>query len=246
VEPSEPKLRCRVLALRRAELVGVLFTVLVLTAAFSAAGDQPSEEARPTTGPGGADDAMSRMCGPNCLLALLRLYGHPVTPSDMMRYYPLHPEGMSLMELRQASGELGLAGDVRLFEDRVLSGRLATPIIAHCRAKDSPRAGHYVVVTSAGERSVTFLDGTTGGTQTMSNEAFAEYWTGYALVPRRSLTGVPMSIVYASGVLLCLVLFLVARAVVRARKIQGQAVTGGRGAGAGSPGRPACSNSLTA
>jgi len=229
-----------------AQHLGVLFRVLVLTAAFSAAGDQPSELAGPTTGPGGANDAMSRMCGPNCLLAMLRLYGRPVNPGDIMRYYPLHPDGMSLMELRQASGELELAGDVRLFEDRVLAGRLAMPIIAHCRAKDSPRAGHYVVVTSAGERSVTFLDGTTGGTQTMSNEAFAEYWTGYALVPRRSLAGVPMSIVYASGALLCLVLLLVARAVVRVRRIQGQAVTGGRGAGAGSPGRPACSNSLTA
>jgi ABC-type bacteriocin/lantibiotic exporter with double-glycine peptidase domain len=118
------------------------------------------------------------MCGPNSLYMLLALHGVSVDRRRMKEYIPSHREGMSLLELQEASNELGLKTEVRQCSIDELRRVFDSPVLAYLH-KDS----HYVVVIAMTDESVTVLDGTTGERSAFSTQELSEVWSGYVLMP---------------------------------------------------------------
>jgi hypothetical protein len=152
-----------------------LLAIAALSAAARAAGG-PAGEAPPC-------DA-NRACGPNSLYVLLRLSGVDVEHRDIDRYYPRHPKGMSMLELKRACTDFGLAADIRRCTKADLR-ELRFPVIAHVYYGPQAEADHYVVITRRLDRDrIEVIDGTTGNVYQFLIDRMDNVWQGYLLVPR--------------------------------------------------------------
>jgi len=120
------------------------------------------------------------MCGPNCLYLLLALHDVPVEYGVVEQHTPEQPQGMSLLELQQATNRLGLKTHVRRCSIDELGRSFQSPVIALLNQD------HYVVVTHITDSTVTMLDGTTGERDTVPRRWLQDRWSGFVLVPSPS------------------------------------------------------------
>jgi len=118
------------------------------------------------------------MCGPNSLYLLLGLNGIKVDVSEIEKLVPLHEDGMSLTEMRDASNALGLRTKVVRLSLDELRRNFQYPVIAYLNYEQ-----HYGVVVSVDEKTVTLLDGTTGDKDEYAIEWLEKRWAGYVLMP---------------------------------------------------------------
>jgi hypothetical protein len=126
----------------------------------------------------------NRACGPNSLYLLLRLSGVEVGDRDIARYYPRHPEGMSMLEMKRACADFGLAVDIRRCTKDDLRA-LRYPVIAHVFYGPQNEADHYVVITRRLDRDrIEVIDGTTGKVDQFLINKMDNIWQGYLLIPR--------------------------------------------------------------
>lgn len=125
------------------------------------------------------------VCGPNCLYMLLTDLGHTVTTDEWEAWYPSHPDGMSMADLKDVCSRFGVDTEVR----RCTPGDLRSlrgPAIAHMDMGPS-RPRHFVLLTgtiTANER-IEVIDGTTAETKYYPLETITNIWTGWVLLVRR-------------------------------------------------------------
>jgi ABC-type bacteriocin/lantibiotic exporter with double-glycine peptidase domain len=143
---------------------------------------------------------------------LLLAYGKSPAFEEVVRYLPITEEkGVSLLELRNAAERLGLPCDVRRFNPTAEDlARCPLPVLLHLSkyyVNDS--TGHYVlvykVVPSGEANGVWFVDSLNGKKVRFRPEAMPDFWSGFVLVPKQSLTIAGTSIVAASGIFWILV-----------------------------------------
>jgi hypothetical protein len=115
---------------------------------------------------------------------LLALHEVAVDPRAIENYIPSHREGMSLLELQDATTALGLRTEVRRCSFDELRRAFESPVIAYV----VDRAPHFVVVVDVTEDSVTVLDGTTGERRTLTSQTLNNIWSGYVLAPASGLS----------------------------------------------------------
>ena len=126
----------------------------------------------------------NRACGPNSLYLLLQLSGVAVGYRDVARYDPSHPKGMSMLELKRACADFGLAADIKRCTKADLR-TLRFPVIAHVNYGPQTEANHYVVITRRLDRDrIEVIDGTTGNVYPALINKMDNVWEGYLLVPR--------------------------------------------------------------
>ncbi|WP_123043017.1 peptidase domain-containing ABC transporter [Cohnella candidum] len=114
-------------------------------------------------------------CGPTCLTMLARYYGMNASVNRMRERCNVGTEGASMLALTETAESLG-------FETRGLKTsmpllrELHTPFIAHWNGN------HYVMVYEFDERrGAVVVDPAIGSAETVSPEAFAKHWSGYAI-----------------------------------------------------------------
>jgi hypothetical protein len=152
-------------------LLAVAPTPAVVGAMGQSAGEGPPRDA-------------NRACGPNSLYLLLRLSGVEVGDRDIARYYPRHPEGMSMLEMKRACADFGLAADIRRCTKDDLRA-LRYPVIAHVFYGPQNEADHYVVITRRLDPDwIEVIDGTTGKVDQFLINKMDNIWQGYLLIPR--------------------------------------------------------------
>jgi hypothetical protein len=151
-------------------------------------------------------------CGPNCLYLLMKALGVQVTHEQLIACFGrLDEKGTSLHDLSSAAQRHGLS--VRVVKGTESSlRRLPLPFIAHLDM--GPTGGHYVVVSSITRGEVTFVDGTQFKLHRVAAAGFVRAWTGYALVPARSL-GAGRTMVLLPTSALCVLLLLAFRGARR-------------------------------
>lgn len=142
--------------------------------------------------PGRATPPSARKaCGPNSLYVLLRLVGLEIRPGDTDKYYPTHPSGMSMLDLKRACGDFGVASRVVRCGTEHLYG-MTYPVIARVKFGLEDEADHFVVITRrVGEGQIEIIDGTTGALNTILIERLKNVWDGHLLIPegRREAPG---------------------------------------------------------
>jgi ABC-type bacteriocin/lantibiotic exporter with double-glycine peptidase domain len=126
----------------------------------------------------------------------------PVDQKRFGEYMQLHGEGMSLAELKEAAGALGMTTTVRRCSIAELQKNYQLPFIAHL-AMITP---HYSVVIDISDDKLTLLDGTTGKIETLRRSWVEERWSGYVLLPQ---TGATPSLLFIGASLLSWLLFAV-------------------------------------
>ena len=125
--------------------------------------------------------AKSMECGHWAVLRACELMGVPASPGSVQARMPLRPEGHSLQDLAEALDSAGLASEGRKegIEAFLAGGGVR---IVHLSDPD-----HFIVVTKAGSKSVTYFDHQ-GRRQLMPLWRFAARWSGYVLHVRRPQT----------------------------------------------------------
>jgi hypothetical protein len=145
---------------------------------------QPAPPSPPSPAPydpGRAQRAVV-MCGPNSLYMLLKLHNVPVDHGVIEKHIPSNREGMSLLELQEASNALGLRTQVRRCSIDELQRTFRSPVIAILNLEGGPHH-HYVVIVDITQDTVTALDGTTGEKNTFPTRWLKRGWPGYVLMP---------------------------------------------------------------
>ncbi len=134
---------------------------------------------------GPPSDRPSASCGMYALYHLARLEGVGV-PADRIATVlpPLHPDGYSMKDLRDAAGRLGLGlQGVSLGRE---PGAIDRPMLAFLKLSDH---GHYVVVRPVGHtgRLVQVIENAGDPLVVDSSMLFASpRWTGTVLLPHRT------------------------------------------------------------
>ncbi len=112
-------------------------------------------------------------CGLACLAMVARFHGHNSTLRELRGQFRLSLRGMSLRRLKDCAENMGLTcRGVRLELDEV--ALLRTPAILHWELN------HFVVLKSAGRRTVTIVDPALG-LRRLSLQEISAYFTGVAL-----------------------------------------------------------------
>jgi hypothetical protein len=125
---------------------------------------------------------ISLRCGPNSLYAILRLYGIPVETHAIEQYAPSHPKGMSLAELQDACGDLGLPVHVRQCSISDMCAAFRSPLIAYTYYVNGE--GHYTIILDVRGDQIHILDAATGRVSVTTPARLANIWQGYVLVPK--------------------------------------------------------------
>ena len=124
-------------------------------------------------------------CGTLSLYHLLRLEGRPVELNRLQAVLGAPgPGGHSFRELRDAAGRFGLAVDAVVLPKQ--GSAISGPTLVFLKNED---VGHFVVVRPVGHTGllVQTLDGEQTPAVGDAQRLFASpYWTGLALVPRRT------------------------------------------------------------
>jgi hypothetical protein len=178
-----------------AALVAVLLTALPGQAEPASGADPDAPDVPGPPAPEGIGARAELVCGRNSLYLLLKLLDRPVTFAQVEAAVPVGPHGTNMLQLRNAALDLGLAdaGVYRCsFDDLVGCPK---PLIAHLTLPLNPaeagaaEAGHYVVVLSADQEHVTYLDGSFGTTRVSGTGQFRKRWSGHVLLPAGSPGG---------------------------------------------------------
>ena len=127
-------------------------------------------------------------CGPNSLYAVSRLLGVQVDEDTIWDRLELSERGATMPQLRDAAAACGISMAIRRCSIDELGA--LTPLVAHMTiaGRTTASRGHYVAVVNVNDRSIQFIDGTTGALQTCSRERFEKLSSGYVLVPAVNMT----------------------------------------------------------
>jgi hypothetical protein len=123
-----------------------------------------------------------RQNGANALYLFLRLHHRPVSYAAVEKALPAADHGHSLLQLRDASRQLGLpAGVYKCRPDDLARGPL--PVVA---LLDNPSGtgGTFVVLLNQNGGSWFFLNAVTATVEEMSADEFRRRWSGSVLVRR--------------------------------------------------------------
>jgi len=132
-------------------------------------------------------------CGLNCVYALLARSGKPVSYEALERRAgPIPKGGLSFAQMQELAEECGL--ECKIIEGSVTElGKLPPPAIVHLGNVD--HSGHFVCYIANNNVSLTFLDGSSGGTfeagisSGRSLDAMSRIASGFILVPAMSGSG---------------------------------------------------------
>lgn len=130
----------------------------------------------------GAPRPETVICGPNAVYLLLAAYGYTVEPSFVDALVPSHPQGMSLLEVRNALRARGLDCEISEFSP-VQFAQIHRPVILYC-ASAHWNGGHYLVATPVGGDSVQTIDPTTGRLFVSSLAKLPNTWGGIVILPK--------------------------------------------------------------
>ena len=123
-------------------------------------------------------------CGPNALLAFLILSGRPQTTLAELGNIPVTSEGASLLSLRDAANQLGVKTEVRHYAIDALDS-LPLPAIVLFKPQ------HFAVIYKVDHEHFYLIDGTTALPDVGRKSRLPDFWTGYALIEKRTLGGLP-------------------------------------------------------
>lgn len=133
--------------------------------------------------------AASFVCGPNSLYMFLKMCGREVSYERVAALCGAGKRATAILELRDAASRLGLGTRIRRINDATLA-HCRFPIIAHARHQIGERRvgqiGHYVLVVSVDETSVSLIDGTCAALIRYPRDHFMEFTSG-VILERRSL-----------------------------------------------------------
>ncbi len=172
----------RPMAQRWTSAVGAVVLAVVGIGAVRGS-DKPG--AKPETGISSLP-VKTMVCGPNVLYMLLKLQGRPVTFQQVAHELGSDNKMTSLLELREASAQLGLPTRIRRCTLEDLD-RCTLPCIAHARAKDQRldnQSGHYMLVLRVDGEMIELVDGTFGSVIRARRSKISDRWTGFVLEPR--------------------------------------------------------------
>jgi predicted double-glycine peptidase len=126
------------------------------------------------------------ICGPNTLYMLLRGHERRVAFDEILSILKVGPEGVSLLDLSDAAGRLGLHTEVRRCSYQDLF-QCQTPFVAHygkgTSRPSSLAKGHFIIVTSIDDYFIDVIDGTTAERHRYRRGTFEKYWSGFTLSP---------------------------------------------------------------
>lgn len=123
------------------------------------------------------------ICGPNAVYLLLTIYRCRTSETVIADAMPNDPQGMSLIEIRDALAANGLDAVLRrqTTEQLVDDWR---PCIIHTKPNRS--SGHYLVLLSIAGSDVHLLDPTSGRSMETKVKYLSKTWSGYVIAPRRA------------------------------------------------------------
>jgi ABC-type bacteriocin/lantibiotic exporter with double-glycine peptidase domain len=124
-------------------------------------------------------------CGPNSIYLLLRMHGIVVPPERIEIFFPSNPKGMSLTEVRDACGSLGLESEVLHCSVSDLIANFPGPVIAYTNPFLGVRdAGHFIVIFAVKDNSIYLLESTTGQIIETTPQKLEAKWRGYVIIPK--------------------------------------------------------------
>ena len=149
-------------------------------------GNVSSHTPHPAEGSAGDGDTtvwrVDNRCGLNCLYVLMRFSGYKVNYNDMQ--VELLSSGLpaSLLNIQDAAARRGLALEIGRTTPMGLQS-IPRPFIAHLEDTgiQGDWQGHFVVITNADAKGVTYLDGTTAETIKSSWPDFQRQWSSYII-----------------------------------------------------------------
>lgn len=155
-------------------------------------------------------------CGVNCLYVMLDVYGINVNYTQLMGRLIGGIEETSLLDLKRAAVEKGLACEMGKTTPEGLR-RATGPVICHCEDELTGR-GHFVLVLKSDRDGLVTMDGTTCLLRRLDWTSFDKNWSGYVLYtsPDRMWSGTGLLSV-ATGIGLGAVAVFAAQGAVRAR-----------------------------
>jgi hypothetical protein len=174
-----------------------LASLFILTAAGTCLGDIPSRKA--------VDSSevvwrSQRMCGVNCLYALLKAYGiRDVSYQDLTDEVMATQADTSLTDIKRAAARRGLRCAIGKTDRSGLSAA-AKPVVAHCEQVDpvGVQSGHFVLVVGTDDDGVHFLDGTTAQLGEFPWHEFQRRWSGYIVYADAGPVWPPWAVLVAS------------------------------------------------
>jgi predicted double-glycine peptidase len=122
----------------------------------------------------------STLCGPHSLYVMLKLSGVSARYEAVMKYCPTHPDGMSLLELTEASRAFGFQTDVRRCTWSDLAD-LSFPAIVSVKISSREKARHYLVIVRWVGDKLEMIEPTTGQFIQHSASSLDSVWDGYVL-----------------------------------------------------------------
>ena len=123
----------------------------------------------------------TKMCGPNSLYLILKLYHLRTDKSIIRRYAPTSPDGMSILELQTACEANGLSTEVRSCTVATMCAHLTSPVIAYVSSQSGK--GHYIILLAARGNEVDVIDSSTGDFYHSTPSLLQHVWRGYVIVP---------------------------------------------------------------
>jgi len=126
-------------------------------------------------------------CGPNSLYMFLVMSGHSEADLGRLRELPLNgTEGTSMLTLCDGAKLYGVDTEVRHYRVDEID-RVPLPAIGHVQTSlNSQDPWHFDVIYKVDPTFVYLLDGTSGYTNRIRRTKLADFWSGDALVEKKS------------------------------------------------------------
>lgn len=133
----------------------------------------------------------NNVCGVNSLLMFVRAHGFTGDRDLVDKVTPRNQFGTTLLDLRNASTELGVPAGVYKCDVDDLGTECGLPAIALLNPQGDRPVDHYGLVLSVDpepDGNVMWIDGTLGTRFVRGKREFAEvWWKHYVLAPKRPL-----------------------------------------------------------
>lgn len=141
---------------------------------------------------GGPDTpATTLSCGPNSLLTFLILAGRSSTTMDEVGSIRFGPNGASLLSLRNAAKRLGVEAEVRHYRAEDIDSVPLPAVVQFTNDLNDTLQSHFIVIYKVDREHFYLIDGTTGFHNVGRKPRLSDFWTGYALVPKRRFGMIP-------------------------------------------------------
>lgn len=125
-------------------------------------------------------------CGPNSLFLFLHLLGRSDVSLLQLEHLEISSEGSSLLTLCNAANELGVNAEIRRYRSEEIEFVPLPAIIQFKNYSSSLTPYHFNVVYRIDAERYYMIDGTSGARFSGLLERLPYFWTGYAMVEKRS------------------------------------------------------------